>query len=579
MNPTLIEENKNLEKKSVLYFADLDPTTNDFDIKNFIGSYQNSIAHLELKYNKNSPFLSAIVIFKDSSQAIEVKNNFNMKKLKNRAVRIMWHDKEGIRNISRAENSNIFVKNIPLQVTPRELFEKFVEFGEIASIKLSENFDGSHKGYGYISYEDSKSAVLAINGCHDKAVFTKYPDHYLDVEFFKKQNERINYNIINNNNTVKHDISNKINETNSSLFVKNFPEKANEEEIKKLFDKYGKIIYFKPNFYINNKETVKILKSCILSYDNEVSAAEAEKVLNNSIYLDGKLVVEKLSYSEFKSKPSYLQEKKQPLPTNRNSVLYVKNIPDKVNEEFLRKVFSEFGTLTNVKIFTNNIMQKIDGQFKEIEISLGSGQIHYETADEALVAKEKMNNKYLPGYETWKYPLYVDIYMTSKERKGDNFITNSYFGSNTMMGYPPTQFYGQGYYGNQQSKYNPIVVNNTPNNQINQITNKMNEFSLNQNDVKKVKDDGKNFKKIDINHFNSLPDISQKREYMGEVIFNNINDHPLVTQANISIDEVGKITGMILGIEDLNEILLPCSNYSELTSRIEEALNLIREAN
>ena len=45
------------------------------------------------------------------------------------------------------------------------------------------------------------------------------------------------------------------------------------------------------------------------------------------------------------------------------------------------------------------------------------------------------------------------------------------------------------------------------------------------------------------------------------------------------MDHIGKITGMILGIEDVNEIIDICKNTDHLTSRIIEALNLLNNTN
>ena len=42
-----------------------------------------------------------------------------------------------------------------------------------------------------------------------------------------------------------------------------------------------------------------------------------------------------------------------------------------------------------------------------------------------------------------------------------------------------------------------------------------------------------------------------------------------------TIDVIGKITGMILGIDDLGEILDICKNNENLTGRITEALSLL----
>jgi hypothetical protein len=43
----------------------------------------------------------------------------------------------------------------------------------------------------------------------------------------------------------------------------------------------------------------------------------------------------------------------------------------------------------------------------------------------------------------------------------------------------------------------------------------------------------------------------------------------------LTMDDIGKITGMILGIDDINEINDIASNISHLTARIKEALELL----
>lgn len=600
------------DKKTVLYFGDLDPAVTDLDIKTFLGKYQNDVAHIDIKANRSSPFISATIIFKEHSIAKAVKNEFNMRKLRNRTCRIMWHDKEALKKYSyHTENNNIFIKNIPKEITPREVYEKFIVFGEIASIKINENLDGTHRGYGNISYEESKSAVEAISKYNDKAIFSNYPEHIIEIEFFKRQNERNGVNNSYNNYYInKSDSNNKALETNSTLFVKNISSSTKEEELKKLFEGQGKITYFKPNFLttkINNND-VTTIKSIIISYDNEATASKAEKELNNYSLNDAKLSVEKLSYENKQTKPIYQNKNtNQNIPVNRNSSLYIKNIPDRVNESILKQVFSEFGTVKNIIISKSNVMQKINGEFKNCEVNNGSCQIYYDTPEEAFIAKERMNNKYIPGFETWKYPLFVDIYQSFRERKANDTFNNPgnyYFNPGMNMNMNMNNFgnmnmnpymrgnmpmnWNQGQMnnmGNMNMNINPNMNrmyppynNNTNMNQpitnkgINDVTNNMNKLNINND----LNTNPHHFEQIDRNHLNSLPDESQKKEYMGEIIFNNINNHPLLEKENISIDEVGKITGMILGIDDINEVIIPCTSYNELTSRIEEALKLIR---
>ena len=62
---------------------------------------------------------------------------------------------------------------------------------------------------------------------------------------------------------------------------------------------------------------------------------------------------------------------------------------------------------------------------------------------------------------------------------------------------------------------------------------------------------------------------------MGEFIFNKITVHELTERHKLSMEDVGKITGMILGIENFNEIVEISKNKDNLTSRIIEALELL----
>jgi len=80
---------------------------------------------------------------------------------------------------------------------------------------------------------------------------------------------------------------------------------------------------------------------------------------------------------------------------------------------------------------------------------------------------------------------------------------------------------------------------------------------------------------IDYGYLENLEDDSSKKDYLGEFIFKKIENHKLSQQHNFTIDTIGKITGMILGIEDINEIIDICRNPDNLTGRISEAMELL----
>ena len=86
--------------------------------------------------------------------------------------------------------------------------------------------------------------------------------------------------------------------------------------------------------------------------------------------------------------------------------------------------------------------------------------------------------------------------------------------------------------------------------------------------------------KDDINYLylENLEDDGSKKDYIGEFLFKKIENHRLSHENGFSIDTIGKITGMILGIDDINEIVDICRNPDNLSSSIAEAWELLGSA-
>ncbi|CAA7061942.1 unnamed protein product [Microthlaspi erraticum] len=80
------------------------------------------------------------------------------------------------------------------------------------------------------------------------------------------------------------------------------------------------------------------------------------------------------------------REASSSLSTSISSV-FVKGFPDSVSEGRLRKVFSEFGEVCNVKIIINERTQQ----------SLGYGYVWFNKKEDAQLAVEAMNGKFFDG--------------------------------------------------------------------------------------------------------------------------------------------------------------------------------------
>lgn len=78
-----------------------------------------------------------------------------------RPVRICQY--EGKTQVSEDKDveKSLLVKNVDKSVTAKEFYKLFEEFGEIKSSKLEIDEFGVSKGYGYVYFNDAKSAEEA----------------------------------------------------------------------------------------------------------------------------------------------------------------------------------------------------------------------------------------------------------------------------------------------------------------------------------------------------------------------------------------------------------------------------------
>jgi len=82
-----------------------------------------------------------------------------------------------------------------------------------------------------------------------------------------------------------------------------------------------------------------------------------------------------------------------------------------------------------------------------------------------------------------------------------------------------------------------------------------------------------------MDYLKSLEDFDSKKDYLGEFIFKQIENHPTSIRRNFTIDMIGKITGMILGIDDIGEIAKIAQDRNILEMRLNEALELMDSNN
>jgi polyadenylate-binding protein len=553
MNPIT---NQNQLGKSILFISELPDNILDTELEEFFSDFKDNILMIQIDRNAKiyDPFNArkpkATIIFKDHDKANEARNSLNMKRLKGKALNIMWHEKDN--SIRYNNTANIFIKGIPPEIKPREVFELFNKYGEIISIKVCEDEDGNLLGYGYINYYSIDSAENAIKDLNKKNVW----GCVLEVEHFQKKNERLQSNLGNN-----------------SIYIKNIPDSIKDEnDLKNLFKKFGEITWSKI-FSDNNGRRFAII--VFITTENALKAKEEmnDKKIEGSdtgLYVD--LLQKKSERKRFlTTKIGDINNKLNQEFKNCN--LYIKNLPYDLTDEKLKEIFEKYGEIKSVKISKFLLVTKVKDEYKEIEQSRGFGYVCYTNPESAAKAIENLNEKCLPGYEDSKRPIIISLFMPKYERK--QFLNK--LQSNPMSRFPLIM-------GNPFNNTMPPMIpyNNVTyqrharhiNNKKQQNKKQQNNVNVNENVNNNTTTNNKE-EQPDLKYLESIENIENKKEYLGEFLFKKIEQHPLAHEKNFTIDIIGRITGMILGIQDIKEIYEITVNYENLTSRINEAIALL----
>jgi polyadenylate-binding protein len=127
------------------------------------------------------------------------------------------------------ENSwtNVFVKNLPGEITTNELNELFEPYGTITSSTCSSiDVNGDSRSYGYVNFENHEDAVKAVNGLNEttflgSTIYCTRAEKKSDrKKFLKRSDEGMNF-------------------YGRNLFVKNLDPDFTEDDLRSEFGKYG----------------------------------------------------------------------------------------------------------------------------------------------------------------------------------------------------------------------------------------------------------------------------------------------------------------------------------------------------
>jgi len=326
----------------------------------------------------------AYVNFQQPADAERALDTMNFDTIRGRPIRIMWSQRDP--SLRKSGVGNVFIKNLDKSIDNKALYDTFSAFGNILSCKIAMDNNGS-KGYGFVHFETeeaAKNAIEKVNGMllNGKKVF---------VGRWMSRKERLEQ------------LGDKA-KNFTNVYIKNFSEDYDDNKLREIFEKYGKIVSAR----CMTGDDGKAKGFGFVSFEDHEAAQKAVDDLNGKEMAGKTLYVgraQKKAERQAELKDKFERLKLERMNRYQGVNLYVKNLDDVIDDERLRKEFSQFGTITSAKVMTE-AGPKGEGRSK------GFGFVCFSSPEEATKAVTEMNGRILVSK-----PLYVALAQRKEERK------------------------------------------------------------------------------------------------------------------------------------------------------------------
>ncbi|KAE9611375.1 hypothetical protein Lal_00011575 [Lupinus albus] len=366
---------------SSLYVGDLEGNVNEGQLYDLFSHVAQVVSIRVCRDQvKRSSLGYAYVNFATAQDAANAMELLNFTPLNGKPIRIMFSQRDP--SIRKSGYANVFIKNLDTSIDNKALHDTFNAFGTVLSCKVAVDSSGQSKGYGFVQLDceaAAQNAIKELNGMlmNGKQVY---------VGLFVRRVERAR-----TNGSPKF----------TNVYVKNLSETHTDEDLKQLFGPYGTITSATVMKDANGKSR------CFgfVNFQSPDSAAAAVERLNGATINDDRVLfagrAQRKSEREAELRAKFEQERISRFEKLQGANLYLKNLDDSINDEKLKDLFSEFGTITSCKVVLDS-----HGNSK------GSGFVAFSTPEEANKALNEMNGKLIG-----KKPLYVAVAQRKEERK------------------------------------------------------------------------------------------------------------------------------------------------------------------
>ena len=529
---------------NVLYVSDLPKETTSEDLKILFKDYHFQFATLN-NYKNNKTWAQVYLLNKDwATQARHELNGYSLKPLncenstKGKPIRICKYEGKDI-NKQKNIKQSLLVKNIDINMTQKEFYKIFLEYGDIVSGKIEYDENGISKGFGYIYYYSEESAEEAKKSLNGKSYYGK------------------NIEIVNL-------IPGKKNKNTITLFVLNIPSDISEDKLNSIFEQFGPIsnISIKRGFayvsYIIFESASKCLnqmKIRPISFPGLPNVVV--KFASSKEERESHKNFDKNANSNFNIQFNYLYYN----PTIKNDIdldkeirLFIKVIM--LMDYIPKEVLVDFESMSGIAVFEKFVDYNFF--FKKYQDFCQNQMPIFECFPYEI---PKMNNKELNNYFEHKKENqnYFNKQNQFNEESNNATMTNNilrrnYTSPNLNMGI--------------QRSYNTFI---NPNNYNNMNNNRilMNNFRKKKNRFNVYKYNNKNDREMnDNNNNNNTIFINYNKENINNIQNKNSNRKTLIQRPNFSYNTQKFGNANNININMNNQNMIPINSYPFLHQNI-----------
>ncbi|UJR12453.1 hypothetical protein I4U23_016629 [Adineta vaga] len=207
----------------------------------------------------------AYVNFQEPADAERAIDTMNFNLLRGRPLRIIW-----VQDLVllRSDTGRVSIRNLDKNIDDTLLYNTFSAFGYILTCKIMKDEAGQSKGFGFVHFDTQEAADAAINKVNGMLLGDKQVC----------LSPSVSRNPHTDGGAAREFID---------IFIKNFGDQLDEEKLRQLLSKYGKILKIKIEYDENGHS--KGFGFC--RFENSDEAEEAVKNLNGYSVGDKQLYV------------------------------------------------------------------------------------------------------------------------------------------------------------------------------------------------------------------------------------------------------------------------------------------------